>query len=166
MSSAASTTDLGGTIGFRLSCIRRGSLATVSRYKPLSLPGQVSSGSTPSRREAPYSRRWQNISIWFRCPHSTYDHIHEKVRDPVRSPLVKLVRACESPISSWVGGQRIPGVVCWFLETLKVSHPDFWHSACLAGLSGPCSGPAAQEPLCGAGRIDPSRDLHRTVLLT
>ena len=24
---------------------------------------------------------------------STYDHIHEKVRDPVRSPLVKLVRA-------------------------------------------------------------------------
>ncbi len=24
---------------------------------------------------------------------TTYDHIHEKVRDPVRSPLVKLVRA-------------------------------------------------------------------------
>ena len=52
--------------------------------------------------------------------------------------------AFDLQISIWVGDQRIPGVVCSFLET-KSLIPTFWRSACLAGLSGACSGPAAQE---------------------
>ena len=31
---------------------------------------------------------------------STYDHTHKKIRDPVRSPLDKLVRA--RPVVGWV----------------------------------------------------------------
>ena len=54
--------------------------------------------------------------------------------------------AFDLQISIWVGDQRIPGVVCSFLET-KSLIPTFWRSACLAGLSGACSGPAAQESL-------------------
>ncbi len=57
-----------------------------------------------------------HISLLFTLSPNTYDHIHEKVRDPVRSPLVKLVRA---RLSSWVGDdQRIPGVVCFCCSSL------------------------------------------------
>lgn len=45
----------------------------------------------------------------------TYDHIHEKIRDPVRSPLVKLVRGRLVVRSVTTGESRLLYVLSFLL---------------------------------------------------
>ena len=87
----------------------------------------------------------------------TYDHIHEKVRDPVRSPLVKLVRA-RLVVGSVTSESLVLSVLFW---RLKVSQSDFLASHALSGSFRPVAAAQRRSSHCGARRIDPIGGLSK-----
>ena len=91
----------------------------------------------------------------------TYDHIHEKVRDPVRSPLVKFVRAKLVLRSVTTGESLVLYVLFLQIESLI---PIIGVLRAKRVFPATCSGPAAQEPHYGARRINPIPGLPRTTV--
>ena len=78
---------------------------------------------------------------------TTYDHIHEKIRDPVRSPLVKLMRA-ELVLRSVTTGESSVLYVFAVFAGWAFFHVDILISRVLAA-AGDIGGPALLSLCCG-----------------